>query len=214
MAERLQELASGALDGTLTEEEQAELDSSEEGRALQAALARDREALKALPRVKAPPELAGRVGLRARRERLNSWVRRGLGVAASLAVVWWGVSLFSLPKVPLTELDNLHGEYAGGPASLSLRLDAGARSGAYARVVVRYDYNGDGVWDNTDSTGAIALDDREGWETKVVRCEPYAHRDLTGGRVEVELVDSPGVRLDTASSHMWLPYTLRSRQTG
>lgn len=210
MAE-LDELASAALDDRLTADEQAQLDASPEALALQAAFSRDRAALKALPRVKAPPEMAARVGLRARRERFNSWVRRGLGLAACLVLAFWALSFFRPHRgLPLDQLGPLTGTFRGGPTHLSLSLDAGATPGVQPIIRVSFDFNGDGKWDYAQVSAPIVLDGREGWERIEVEVSSGEMRDFTGGRVHVELLNGAGVKLDGAGSRIVLPYKLHA----
>jgi hypothetical protein len=132
-------------------------------------------------------------------------------LAAAVALVVWGAAgLRRDSGLPLDQLAQLDGPFHGGRTHLSLLLDAGTRAGAQPVVKVSYDFNGDGNWDHTQSSQPLALDAREGWERVEVDLAQADLRDFSGGRVQVELLNAEGVKLDGPSSRITLPYRLRA----
>lgn len=214
--ERLEELISASLDEALEpaerQELESELQSSPQARALRDACARDRERLRELPRPTVPADLSRRIHAQTHRQRLNSDWRRGLGLAASVALVFWLVTGRSDGRLPVSELAReplLEGSFRGGATRLRVRLDAGTRAGLHPVVKLSYDFNGDGHWERSELSAPLPLDDREGWQSfdidTLVGSEGPL-QDFRGGRVRFELVDADGVQLDADGSYLYLPY--------
>lgn len=87
--------------------------------------------------------------------------------------------------------ESVSGKYLGGPHQLHLHCDAGKIDGATLRVRLAYDFEGDGTFDVHSEPRELQLDQNEGFEELACVWEEVpGMRDLTNGKVQVELINS------------------------
>ena len=138
--ERLIELLSGSLDGVLTTEESAELqtalESSPEARALLAEMTSDKEAIRALPSLPVPANLKQRALLKARAKGGSAgapW--RPLLMAASLFLVVGG-TLYTFRPLKSFRLHLRPGQLAMKAAEASEELTLAAETSSQPHILL------------------------------------------------------------------------------
>ncbi len=113
----------------------------------------------------------------------------------------------------------LTGAYNQQALGFNLPLDAGREVADQVRLLVSYDFNGDGKVDRTELYDTFSTDASVGWENynsgnaKLLSSTGSAMQDMKNGSVKVDLWringqgDNISLQTDSASSSVTLPYT-------